>query len=336
MGDFWPRAEGGHDPGRGHEEQHRRHEPHRSGHDHRLPPDRPPCVLPGAPQMRGVDRGGLPHRVEGHRRHVHDLVGDGVRGHRRHPEPRHDRDENQRTALTHGEVGGRGEPRGKHTAQQASATGGGPQQRIPAHGEHAHAESHAPAQHGRAGSALDAVCLDQEGIADEDQSVREEGEPHRCAGVARALEDAVDELLGEEDGDAGQGDREVGGGQGDGRAALEHQPGQRLAEQEPARRDHRCDQRPQRHAATHGRPHPTRVPCAPGVRHQHGRAGAEDERDTEQHVLGVGRDGHGGDGGTAESGDPHGVDDPGGDGGQEAEVDGVRERDELLAMAVHR
>ncbi|GAA3237599.1 hypothetical protein GCM10020256_57180 [Streptomyces thermocoprophilus] len=80
--------------------------------------------------------------------------------------------------------------------------------------------------------------MDEQRVAEEYQSVDEEGEPHRGAGVAGALEESVHELLDEEDGRAGQGDREVGDGERQGTAVLaaEDETGERLPQQESRRR----------------------------------------------------------------------------------------------------
>lgn len=151
-GDRVPGSEGPHDPGGERAEQDGRHQAHRPGDDHRLPPDRAPLVPAGAPGVRGVDRGGLPHRVEGHGRDVQDLVGEGVRGHGRHPEPGHDRDQDQRPALAHGEVGGHGRPGPQGAAQRGAGGLGGAddrglaQRRVAAHGAQAGGEGHTAAQ----------------------------------------------------------------------------------------------------------------------------------------------------------------------------------------------
>ena len=342
MGDRGPGAEGGHDPGGRDAQQHGRRQPRRPRHQDRLSPDLPARVPPGAPGVRGVDGGGLPDGVEGHGGDVHDLVGDRVGGDRRHPEPGHDRDQRERPGLPDGEVGGhrepgpQGPPRRGPGALRGPHPRAPPQQRVPAQGEQTHPEGQAPAQHGGCGGTLNAVAVDEERVADQDQPAREEREPHRGPGVAGALEDAVDEVLGEEDGDARHRDREVGHRERQRGAAAQYQPGQRLPQRQPARHDHRRDQRAQRPAPAHRGPHRARIPGAPGVRDQHGRTGSEDQGDAEQHVLGVGRHGDGGDGGAAEPGDPEGVDDAGGDGGQQREVDGMGERDELPAVGVHR
>src|SRR5690606_28241491 len=95
------------------------------------------------------------------------------------------------------------------------------------------------------------------------------------------------------------------------------------------------DQRAQGPAAAYGGADGGRVTGAAGVGDEHGGAGGEQQGHAEQDVLGVGRDGDGGHGVAAEPGDPDGVDDPGGDGGQQGEVDGVGQGDDPGAVRVH-
>ncbi|GAA3137965.1 hypothetical protein GCM10010521_25150 [Streptomyces rameus] len=58
-------------------------------------------------------------------------------------------------------------------------------------------------------------------------------------------------------------------------AAAEHQGGQRLAQQEAARRDHGCDEGAQCPAPAYGGPYGGRVAGPAGVRHQHRRTEAK-------------------------------------------------------------
>src|SRR5882757_4994916 len=89
------------------------------------------------------------------------------------------------------------------------------QRAAPAQHHQPAAERGRPPQHGgdRRPAHAEPETEDEHGIQREDQPVRERREFHRGTGVARALEDAVDDVGGEEHREPGERDREVPGGE---------------------------------------------------------------------------------------------------------------------------